>query len=228
MKDIFSRTALLIGEDAILKLKNKHVALFGIGGVGSYVAEALARCGVGHITLVDKDNVDATNINRQLIALHSTVGKPKAEVAKMRIADINPDARVDALNIFYNAETSSQFNFSDFDYIVDAIDTVTSKLLLIENAKKEYIPIISCMGTGGKLNPSLFTVTDIKKTHTCPLAKVMRRELKNHGINSLKVVFSPEMPVKSSGVIPSISFVPSAAGLLIASEVIKDLTELPG
>ncbi len=223
MYNIFSRTELLIGENAMNILKNKHIAIFGVGGVGSYVTEAIARCGIGHITLVDKDVVDPTNINRQLIALHSTIGQPKAEIAKERIADINPNATVDALCMFYNAETAEKFDFKRFDYIIDAIDTVTSKLLLIEMAKKVNVPIISCMGTGGKLNPSLFEVTDIKKTHTCPLAKVMRKELKDREIYNLKVVFSPEKPVKSSEIIPSISFVPSAAGLLIASEVIKDL-----
>lgn len=223
MKDIFSRTSLLIGEQSLLKLNNIKVAIFGIGGVGSYVLEALARCGIGHITIVDKDVVDITNINRQLIALRSTVGKPKVEVAKARVLDINPGAEVVAKNIFFNSNSADEFEFEKFDYVIDAIDTVTSKLLLIEKSKKAGVPIISCMGTGGKINPSLFEVTDIKKTHTCPLAKVMRKELKDRGITDLKVVFSPEQPVKTSETIPSISFVPSSAGLLIASEVIKDL-----
>ena len=225
MKDYFSRTSLLIGDDAIQKLKNKHIAIFGIGGVGSYVLEAIARCGVEKLTIVDKDVVDITNINRQLIALNSTIGKAKVDVAKIRVLDINPNAIVDAKNIFFNTETLNEFNFKTFDYIIDAIDTITSKLLLIEKAKEFDVPIISCMGTGGKLNPSLFEVTDIKKTHTCPLAKVMRKELKERGIYNLKVVFSPEQPVKAGEIIPSISFVPSSAGLLIASEVIKDLIE---
>lgn len=223
MDNIFSRTKLLIGDEAFLKLNKKHVAIFGVGGVGSYVTEALARCGIGYLSIVDKDVVDETNINRQLIALCSTVGKPKTEVAKDRILDINPNAKVDASSVFYNKDTAPTFNFSKFDYVIDAIDTVTSKLLIIENAKKAGVPVISCMGTGGKLNPSLLEVTDIKKTHTCPLAKVMRRELKNREIYNLKVVYSPEQPVKSEDVIPSISFVPSSAGLLIASEVVKDL-----
>lgn len=223
MDNKFSRTTILIGDEAFLKLKNKHVAIFGIGGVGSYVTEALARCGIGHLTIVDKDVVDSTNINRQLIALCSTVGKQKTDVAKERILDINPDAKVDALSMFYNADTAQSFDFSNFDYVIDAIDTITSKLLIIENAKKAGVPVISCMGTGGKLNPSLFEVTDIKKTHTCPLAKVMRRELKEREIYNLKVVYSPEQPIKSENIIPSISFVPSSAGLLIASEVVKDL-----
>jgi len=225
MKDYFSRTSLLIGDDAIQKLKNKHIAIFGIGGVGSYVLEAIARCGVEKLTIVDKDIVDITNINRQLIALNSTIGKAKVDVAKIRVLDINPNAIVDAKNIFFNTETLNEFNFKSFDYIIDAIDTITSKLLLIEKAKEFDVPIISCMGTGGKLNPSLFEVTDIKKTHTCPLAKVMRKELKERGIYNLKVVFSPEQPVKAGEIIPSISFVPSSAGLLIASEVIKDLVK---
>lgn len=223
MKDFLSRTALLIGEENLEKLTNKKIVLFGIGGVGSYVAEALARCGIGHITLIDKDNVDITNINRQIIALHSTVGKPKTEIMKNRILDINPGADVKTLNIFYGNDTISAVDFSNYDYVVDAIDTVTSKLIIIENAKKNNIPIISCMGTGGKLNPSMLQVVDITKTHTCPLAKVMRKELKDRGIRNLKVVFSPEKAIKSEGVIPSISFVPSTAGLLIASEVIRDL-----
>lgn len=223
MKDIFSRTELLIGADNLKKLTNKKVALFGIGGVGSYVAEALARCGVGRFTIVDSDKVDATNINRQIIALHSTVGKEKVTVAKERILDINPSAEVEEFCSFISAENIDNIDFSMFDYIIDAIDTVTSKLLIIEKAKESNVPVISCMGTGGKVNPSLLTVTDIKKTHTCPLAKVMRRELKNRGINNLKVVFSPEEAVKANGIIPSIAFVPSVAGLLIASEVVKDL-----
>ena len=223
MKDIFSRTSLLIGEDSLIKLKNKNVALFGLGGVGSYVFESLVRCGIGKITIVDKDVVDETNINRQLIALYSTIGKPKTEVAKMRGLDINPDARIDAKCVFFGNDNAEEFNFEEFDYIIDAIDCVTSKLVLIDKAKKCGTPIISCMGTGGKINPSLFEVTDIKKTHSCPLAKVMRKELKDRGIENVKVVFSPEIPVKSNGIIPSISFVPSSAGLLIASEVVKDL-----
>lgn len=219
----FSRTALLIGEDSFAKLKEKNIAIFGIGGVGSYVAEALARCGIGHFTLVDKDVVDITNINRQIIALSSTIGQPKVEVAKKRMIDINPDIQIESLNIFYNAETAECVDFTKFDYIIDAIDTVTSKLIMIEKAKSAGVPIISCMGTGGKMNPSLLEVTDIKKTNTCPLAKVMRKELKERGIDSLKVVYSPEKAVKADGIIPSNAFVPSSAGLLIASEVVKDL-----
>ena len=226
MDNRFSRTALMFGEDLISKFKNTKIAVFGIGGVGSYVVEALARCGIGHFLLVDKDVVDVTNINRQIIALSSTIGRPKTEVAKERILDINPNATVEIKTVFYNSETADTINFSEYDYIIDAIDTVTSKLLMIEQAKKSDIPIISCMGTGGKKNPSLLEVTDIKKTNTCPLAKVMRKELKDRGIDSLKVVYSPEKAVKADGIIPSNSFVPSSAGLLIASEVINDLSKI--
>lgn len=220
---IFSRTELLIGTENLNNLKNKKIALFGIGGVGSYVLEALVRCGIGRFVIVDSDKIDETNINRQLIALHSTIGKTKVEVAKNRALDINPHVEIELLCEFITAENIDKIDFSKLDYIVDAIDTVTSKLLLIEKAKEYNVPIISCMGTGGKMSPDLLQVADIKKTHTCPLAKVMRKELKDRGINSLKVVFSPEKAVKSDKVIPSISFVPASAGLLIASEIVKDL-----
>lgn len=228
----FSRTISLIGIDAFEKLKGSSVAVFGIGGVGSYVSEALARSGVGSITLVDGDNVDISNINRQLIALHSTIGLPKVEVAKRRIMDINPNAQVNAVKLFYC--TPSAFSLNGYDYIVDAIDTVTSKLLLIEEAYKKNIPIISSMGAGNKLDPSKFEVTDIYKTSVCPLARVMRRELKKHGIEHLKVVYSKEPPIsphqndspelKKSPA--SIAFVPSVAGLILAGEVIRDLAEV--
>lgn len=223
--EIFDRTDLLIGKDNRQKLNNSHVAVFGLGGVGSYVCEALARAGVGKITLVDSDTVAPSNINRQLFALHSTVGKPKTAVAKDRIFDINPSIVTYEKEIFYSDETQDEISFSEFDYIVDAIDTVTSKLLIIENAYKYNVPIISCMGTGNKLDPSAFKIEDIKKTSVCPLARVMRRELKLRGIDSLKVLYSKEQPVKTDGgrTPASISFVPSVAGLLIAGEVIKDL-----
>ncbi len=229
----FSRAELLLGCEAMEKIKKSRVIIFGIGGVGSYVAEAVARCGVGHITLVDNDEVSVTNINRQLIALHSTVGMKKTEVMNARIKDINPSAEVIAKSVFYNSETSEEFDFCDYDYIVDAIDTVSSKLLLIEKADKAGTPIISCMGAGNKLDPTAFEVTDIFKTSVCPLAKVMRRELKARGIKHLKVLYSKEIPIKPSGEtgedsakrqIPgSIAFVPSVAGLIIAGEVIKDI-----
>ena len=226
------RTAMLIGENGVDKLKNSSVLLFGVGGVGSFAAEALARAGVGHIGICDNDTVSVSNINRQLVALNSTVGKLKVDVMRERIADINPDAKVSVYPCFYSAETARDFCFEDYDYIIDAIDTVTSKLLIIKTAKEKNIPVISCMGTGNKLDPTALTVTDIKKTSGCPLARVMRRELKNLGINSLKVVFSTEQPIKplfqpeyddKRSVPGSVSFVPSAAGLIAAGEVIKEL-----
>ncbi len=229
----FSRAELLLGSKAIEKLKGSSVIIFGIGGVGSYVAEAVARCGVGRITLVDNDTVSLTNINRQLTALHSTVGKPKVEVMKERIADINPCAEVTAIYRFYNSETADETDISAYDYVVDAIDTVSSKLLLIEKACAAGVPIISCMGAGNKLDPTAFEVTDIYKTSVCPLAKVMRHELKKRGIKKLKVLYSKELPLKPTGnseetnkrqTPGSLSFVPSVAGLIIGGEVIKELT----
>lgn len=238
MEQQFSRTARLIGTSAVNKLKNSSVAIFGIGGVGSYAAEALARAGVGRLCLVDSDTINESNINRQIIALHSTLGQKKAEAAAARIADINPNASVTAVCKFYNADTAGTFDLSSFDYVIDAIDTVTSKLLLIENAKKCGTPIISSMGTGNKLNPSLFEITDISKTQVCPLARVMRRELKNRGIYKLKVIYSKEKPQKPKTDEPlpegkrqmpaSISYVPSVAGLMIAGEVIRELTGVNG
>ena len=227
----FSRTERLIGKTALEKLKTARVAVFGLGGVGSYVVEALARSGVGHLDLVDKDKVDITNINRQIIALHSTVGKDKTTVMKERIADIKPNAVVTEYKLFFLPETANEIDFSQFDYVVDAIDTVSGKLALIEKAVVAGVPIISSMGTGNKLNPTAFEVADISKTSVCPLARVMRRELKKRGIEHLKVVYTKEEPIES-GVIDeesgkplpaSIAFVPSVAGLIIASEVIKDL-----
>lgn len=230
MADIFSRTRLLIGEDGLEKLRNSSVAIFGIGGVGSYIAEALARSGVGNLTLIDNDTVSVTNINRQLIALHSTIGRNKTEVAKERILDINPDAKVTIHNLFY---TGTEIDLSGFDYIADAIDSVTSKINLIENAYRLKIPIISSMGTGNKLNPQKLTITDIYKTQTCPLAKVLRHELKKRSIKYLKVIYSTEKPCEHKAesdedqtkrkTIGSVSFVPSAAGLIIAGEIINDL-----
>ena len=234
MEQQFSRTARLIGESAVNILKNSSVAVFGVGGVGSFAAEALARAGVGRLCLVDNDTVNESNINRQIIALHSTLGQKKAQAAAERIADINPNADVTAVCEFYDSTTAESFDLSCFDYVIDAIDTVTSKLLLIENAKKCGTPIISSMGTGNKLNPSLFEIADIGKTSVCPLARVMRRELKNRGIYKLKVVYSKEKPrkPKTDEPIPegkrqipaSISYVPSVAGLMLAGEVIMDLT----
>lgn len=222
--DIFSRTERLIGKDALQKLQNSNIIIFGLGGVGSYTAEALARSGIGKMTVVDKDTVDITNINRQLYALHSTVGKPKAEVAKARILDINPECEITAIQKMYLPENSEEFNLSQYDYIIDAIDNVTAKISLAENAEKLDIPIISSMGTGNKLDPTAFKVSDIYKTSVCPLCRVMRTQLKKCGVKKLKVVYSEEMPKTDGERTPaSISFVPPAAGLIIAGEVIKDI-----
>lgn len=234
--DKFSRTALLIGKNGLEKLKNSKVIVFGVGGVGGYTVEALARSGVGEITVVDSDVVSVSNINRQIIATVDTIGKSKVEVIKDRILSINPDAKVNAINTFFTPENSNQFNFSTYDYVVDAIDTVTGKIELCVKANQSNTPIISSMGAGNKLDATAFRVADIYKTKVCPLAKVMRRELKSRGINKLKVVYSEEEPLKitdTQGIeipegkrqIPaSIAFVPSVVGLIIAGEVIKDLS----
>lgn len=232
----FSRSELLLGTDGVEKLKHSRVAVFGIGGVGGYVVEALARAGVGELDLIDNDTISLSNINRQIIATHKTIGKPKTDVMKERVLDINLNAKVNTYQVFYNGETADSFDFSEYDYVVDAIDTVTGKLLIIENAEKSGVQVISSMGTGNKLDPTRFEVTDIYKTSVCPLARVMRRELKARGIKKLKVVYSKEEPVslkisaesevekKGSGTAPgSVSFVPSVAGFIIAGEVIKDL-----
>lgn len=225
------RTALLLGEDGVMKLQNCHVAVFGLGGVGGACAEALARAGVGKMTLFDPDAVSQSNINRQLIALHSTVGMQKTAACAVRLQDINPGIRLHLENVFYGAENAELFPLSQYDYVVDAIDTVSSKLLLIELAKKENTPVISCMGTGNKLDPSRLEICDIQKTSVCPLARVMRRELKKRGIDHLTVVYSQEEPLKvvadtefGRHAPGSISFVPPAAGYLLASKVIRDLT----
>ncbi|MDO4337685.1 MAG: tRNA threonylcarbamoyladenosine dehydratase [Eubacteriales bacterium] len=234
MQNAFSRMEILVGKEGIDKLSKARIAVFGLGGVGSYTVEALARCGVGSLTLVDHDTVSKTNINRQLFALRSTVGKSKVQVAKERIHDIDGDILVHTYETFYNEDTAGMFDFHSFDYVVDAIDTVTSKLLLIENAKACQTPILSCMGTGNKLNPSRFEIVDISKTSVCPLAKVMRSELRKRGIRKVKVLYSKERPIKgvSNGetkgntdrpVPGSIAFVPSVAGLMIAGEVVRDL-----
>ncbi|MEE0865716.1 MAG: tRNA threonylcarbamoyladenosine dehydratase [Clostridia bacterium] len=231
MQDQFSRTELLIGKEKIEKLKNSKVAIFGLGGVGSYVLEACVRAGIGNLVLVDKDEVDITNLNRQIIATRKTIGKPKVEVAKERILEINPEANVEIYQEFFMPETKGILDES-IDYIVDAVDTVTAKIELVVRANKLNIPIISSMGTGNKLDPTRFEVTDIYKTSICPLAKVMRKELKTRGIKKLKVVYSKEEPIKRQAnnevrkqVPASISFVPSVAGLIIAGEVIKDILE---
>ena len=233
MINTFSRTELLIGAANMEKLKKARVAVFGVGGVGGYVVEALARSGVGRLDLIDKDTVSLTNINRQIIALHSTIGKYKVDVAKERVLDINPEAAVNVYKTFYLPETAGQFDFMEYDYVVDAIDTVTGKLMLAEQADRAGTPIISSMGAGNKMNAAAFEVADIYET-VCPLAKVMRRELKKRGIRRLKVVYSKEIPMTpavSDSEEPSrrqtpgsVAFVPSVAGLIIAGEVIQDLT----
>lgn len=235
MKEQFCRSAMLLGEDAIDRLATKRVAIFGIGGVGSFCVEALARAGIGELVLFDSDQVSVSNINRQIIALHSTVGCAKVDVMRERILDINPNALVETHNVFYTAENAELVELSGCDYIVDAIDTVSSKLELIERAKKAGIPIISSMGTGNKLDPSRFDISDIYKTKVCPLARVMRYELRRRDIKSLKVLFSTEeaiVPQNTDSPAPgrrqtpgSISFVPSVAGLMIAGEVIRDLVK---
>lgn len=230
----YSRTEMLLGKEAMEKLKNSRVAVFGVGGVGGYVVEALARCMVGTFYLIDNDVVSISNINRQIIADESSIGKAKTEVMKNRILSINPEAKVITYEMFFLPENSSQIDFKNFDYVVDAVDTVSAKIEIILRAKTAQIPVISSMGTGNKLNPTMFEVSDIFKTRVDPLAKVMRHELKKRNINSLKVVYSREKPLetinkqvnKESGkAIPgSISFCPSVAGLIIASEVVKDIT----
>ncbi len=228
---IYQRTELLIGKEAVEKLKRSKVMVFGIGGVGSYAAEALARSGVGELILVDRDVVSETNINRQLIALNSTVGKAKVYVMKERIADINEKIKVSAIEKFCLPENVDEFFKEKVDYVVDAVDTVSAKLAIVQKCKELNIPVISAMGAGNKLTPQDFLVADIYKTEMCPLCKVMRRELKKRGIDKLKVVYSKEMPVKTNEIdeesgkyIPgSISFVPSTMGLIIAGEVVNNL-----
>ena len=228
MLNQFSRTELIIGKEGIDKLNKAKVAIFGLGGVGSFVTEGLVRAGIGNFLLVDKDVFDITNLNRQLLATRKTIGKPKVEVAKERILDINPNVKVEILQEFFMPESRDFFDDS-IDYIIDCIDTVTAKIELVVRAKSKNIPIISCMGTGNKLDPTKFEIADIYKTSVCPLAKVMRKELKDRSIESLKVLYSKEEPIKHNKTIDgklvpgSISFVPSVAGLIIAGEVIKDL-----
>ena len=226
MDERFIRTKLLIGSEKLDILRTKHVAVFGVGGVGGYVCEALARCGIGRFTIVDRDTVNESNINRQIIALTSTVGRAKVDVMKERMCDINPDVYIEACEVFYLPQNASEFDFTKYDYVVDAVDTVTAKLQIITAAKEANVPVISSMGAGNKLDPSLLRIADISKTSVCPLAKVMRRELKNRGLKDVKCVYSTEEAIKPEGnEIGSIAFVPSVAGLLIASEVIKDLIE---
>ncbi len=234
MVNEFSRTALLLGDEAIEKLKKARVAVFGVGGVGGYTVEALARSGVGAIDLIDNDRVSLSNINRQIIATHSTIGQLKVEVAKERVLDINPNCEVKTYPVLYMPETADRFDFSQYDYVVDAIDTVTGKIELVMRAQEKGTPIISSMGAGNKLDPTAFEVADIYKTSVCPLAKVMRRELKKRGVKKLKVVYSKEEAITPVGEIEedaqgrrsipgSIAFVPSVAGLIIGGEVVKDI-----
>ena len=237
MEEQFSRSALIFGENSIKKLSHCRVAVFGIGGVGGYAVEALARGGIGALDLIDSDVVSESNINRQLVALHSTIGEYKVDVAKKRLLDINPNCIVNTYKTFFTPENAEEFDFKNYDYIVDAIDTVTSKIALVESAKKYNVPIICAMGAGNKTDPTAFKVADISKTKVCPLAKVMRIELRKRGINHVKTVYSEELPYTCSqlsitdtsakrSVPGSTSFVPSVAGLIIAGEVIKDLVNL--
>lgn len=234
MEERFSRTEMLIGDAALAKLNAARVAVFGIGGVGSYAVEALARAGVGTLDLVDSDSVSLSNVNRQLIALDSTLGRLKVDVAKARVLDINPAAKVNVYSVFFLPETANMFDFSAYDYVVDAVDNVSAKLELVRRCDEASTPMISCMGMGNKLDPTRVQVADIYKTSVCPLARVMRTTLKKMGIKHLKTVFSTEPPLspKSDGenapanrkqTPGSVSFVPSVAGLVMASEVIKDL-----
>lgn len=232
MSEQFSRTQLLLGEDATDTLAGSRVAVFGIGGVGGYVCEALARTGVGAFDLIDNDTVCITNLNRQIIAAWSTLGQYKVDVMRRRILDINPDAEVNVHKCFFLPENASDFSFASYDYVVDAVDTVTAKLAIIVAAKEAGTFVISCMGAGNKLDAAGFRVADIYETKVCPLAKVMRRELKKRGIKDLKVVYSEEIPLTPAqdaecGRVPgSVAFVPSVAGLILAGEVIKDLCGL--
>ena len=245
MRETFSRTEMLLGAEGMERLKNAHVAVFGIGGVGGYTVEALVRSGVGAVDLIDSDKVCLTNLNRQIIAVESSIGKYKVDVMRERIRDINPETVVNVHKCFYLPETKDAFDFSQYSYVVDAVDTVTAKIQLVMEAEKAGVPVISSMGAGNKLDPTAFQVADIYKTSVCPLAKVMRRELKKRGIKKLKVVYSQEQPLTperagnpeeqetgsgDSGISSSrratpgsVAFVPSVAGLIIAGEVIKDL-----
>lgn len=234
MSETFVRTELLLGAEGMEKLKKSKVAIFGVGGVGGYVAEALARSGVGAFVLVDKDVVSESNINRQIIATTRTIGMSKTQAMRERILDINPEAQVEVWECFFLPETAGKFDFTEYSYVVDAVDTVTAKLELVMQAGAAGVPIISSMGAGNKLDPTRFEVSDIYKTSVCPLAKVMRRELKKRGIRKLKVVYSREEAMtpkkilsdESKRVIPgSVAFVPSVAGLVIAGEVVKDLVK---
>ena len=235
MEEQFSRTAMLLGEESVARLEKARVAVFGLGGVGGYVVEALARAGIGQLELIDKDTVSLSNLNRQILATHETLGMEKTQAARLRVEAINPRCRVRTYSMFYLPDTAEQFDLRQYDYIVDAVDTVTAKLTLVQRATEAGTPIISCMGTGNKLDASAFQVADISKTTGCPLARIMRKELGKRGIRHLKVVYSQEEDRKPTGweeeaaaegkrQIPgSLPFVPGAAGLILAGEVIKDI-----
>lgn len=235
MEEQFIRTKILLGDTALERLHKARVAVFGLGGVGGYTVEALARAGIGQLDLIDKDDISISNLNRQILATYPTIGMAKTEAAKRRVLEINPECQVTTWEVFYTPDTAGQFDFTQYDYIVDAIDTVTGKLALVEHARAAGTPIICCMGTGNKLDPTAFQVADISKTTMCPLARVMRKELGKRGIKHLKVVYSQEEALTPTGweeeaaaigkrQIPgSVSFVPGAAGLILAGEVIKDI-----
>lgn len=233
--DQFSRTRLVIGDEGIKRLQDAKVCVFGVGGVGGYVVEGLARAGVGHLVLVDHDTVSLSNLNRQIIALHSTLGKRKVEVAQERVLDINPACDVEVHTCFYLPDTASQFDFPSYDYVVDAVDTVTAKISIIMQCERAHVPVISAMGAGNKLDPTRFRFADIYQTSVDPLARVLRRELKKRGVSRLKVLYSTEVPVKHEATEEadartpgSVSFVPSVAGLEIAGEIVKDLLARQG
>lgn len=236
METMDSRTRLLLGDANMRLLRNAHVAVFGVGGVGGYVCEALARCGVGSLDLIDSDTVSVSNLNRQILALHSTVGRDKTEVMRERIADIDSSVQVRTYKIFFTPENASDFDFSQYTYVVDAIDTVAGKIALAEHCHEANVPLISSMGAGNKLHPELFEIADIYETSVCPLARVMRTELRKRGIPKLKVVYSKEIPQKpADGKVPesrgrhlpgSISFTPSAAGLILAGAVVRDILNI--
>lgn len=231
MPDQFSRSRLLLGDEAVNKIQRAFVAVFGVGGVGSYAVEALARGGVGHLALFDSDCVSLSNLNRQIHATHKTIGIPKVEVMRDRILDINPNCRVEPHRCFYTPENAGQFDLSRYDYVIDAVDTVSAKLELVVRAKRAGVPVISCMGAGNKLDPTRFEVADLYQTSVCPLARVMRRELRARGVKSLKVVYSKEPPLRPAGgsepgprpTPGSVPFVPPVAGMILAGEVLKDL-----
>lgn len=237
--DAYSRTRLLLGQDGMEKLKNAHIAVFGLGGVGGYVVEALARCGVGTLELIDHDTVSLSNINRQILATRETVGMEKSEAARLRVQAIDPEIKVIARHQFFGPDTKAEFDFSQYTYVVDAIDTVTGKLALVQAAREENVPILCCLGTGNKLDPTAFRIGDIYETSVCPLARIMRKECRRRGIEKLKVLYSLEEPIKPDidpedpilqempegrNALPgSVSFVPAAAGLIIAGQVIRDI-----